>query len=87
MIRTKQRDFIRQKCHVCHCEDKFNFHVSDELWRQVVPQPLWHNVVCLQCFDELARKKNIDYSDSIGTLYFAGKQATFKFQAVSSQSA
>jgi len=82
-----QRDFKRQKCGVCKCEDKFNFHVSDELWRQVVGQAYWNKVVCLQCFDEFARKKQIDYSDSIETLYFAGNQATFKFQTISSQSA
>lgn len=82
-----RRDFKRQKCSACKCEDKFNFHVYDELWQQVVPRAYWNKVVCLQCFDEFARKKNIDYSDSIETLYFAGNQASFTFQTVSSHSA
>ena len=87
MSPINQSDFKRQKCCVCKCEDKFNFSVSDELWRQVVPREFGDKVVCLQCFDELAKKRNIDYSDSIETLYFAGNQASFKFQTVSSQSA
>ena len=81
------RDFKRQKCGVCKCQDKFNFHVPDKLWRQVVPKEYWSKVVCLQCFDEFARTKEINYAQSIETLYFAGNQATFKFQTVSSQSA
>jgi len=41
----------------------------------------------LPCFDEFAREKNVDYSESIEALYFAGNQASFKFQTVSAQSA
>lgn len=84
---SDRRTFKRQKCSVCDCQDKFNFYVPDEIWREVVPQEYSNKVVCLQCFDEFARKKSVDYSDSIETLYFAGNQATFKFQTVSSQSA
>jgi hypothetical protein len=79
--------FKRPRCRVCKREDKFNFYVPDELWRRVVPDRYQHRVVCLPCFDEFARKQNVDYSDSIETLYFAGDKATFKFQTVSAQSA
>jgi hypothetical protein len=87
---TKNKDqsiFRRQSCSVCKCDDKFNFDVPDAIWREVVPAEFRNTVVCLQCFDELARNRNIDYSDSIETLYFAGKQASFKFQTVAAQSA
>src|SRR5512144_2474496 len=47
----------RQRCHVCRCEDKFNFNVSDKLWREIVPLEFQNKVVCLPCFDELAREK------------------------------
>jgi len=77
----------RQTCKVCKCQDKFNFHVSDEIWKKAVPLELQNKVVCLPCFDELARKQNVDYSDSLEVLYFAGDQATFKFQTVSAQPA
>lgn len=78
--------FKRQRCHVCRCEDKFNFNVSDQLWREIVPLQFQNKVVCLPCFDELARQKNKDYADCIEVLYFAGRQASFKFQAVQTQS-
>ncbi len=77
----------RQKCSVCKCVDKFNFYVPDELWKDVVPHQHQNKVVCLPCFDEFAREKNVDYSESIEVLYFAGNQASFKFQTISAQSA
>jgi len=77
--------FKRQRCSACKCQDKFNFYVPDELWREIVPSQYLNKVVCLQCFDEFARKKNIDYSHSIDTLYFAGSQATFKFHTLAAQ--
>jgi hypothetical protein len=78
--------FKRQICRVCNCQDKFNFYVPDEVWREVVPSEYQNKVVCLPCFDDFARKQNVDYSDSIEVLYFAGRQASFKFQTVSAQS-
>jgi hypothetical protein len=81
------RSFKRQVCRVCNCEDKFNFHVPDEVWREIVPFEYQNKVVCLPCFDDFARRQNVDYSDSIEALYFAGRQASFKFQTVSAQSA
>ncbi|HEY1234733.1 MAG TPA: hypothetical protein VGH22_15245 [Candidatus Binatia bacterium] len=74
--------FKRQRCQVCRCDDKFNFTVSDKLWREIVPPDFQNKVVCLPCFDELARQKKKDYADSIEVLYFAGSQASFKFQTV-----
>jgi hypothetical protein len=71
---------------MCGCEDKFNFAVPDDVWQRVVPTEYQNQVVCLKCFDECARERNIDYSNSIDTLYFAGEQASFKFQTVASQS-
>ena len=89
-IRRRRTDFSglkRQRCRVCSCEDKFNFHVPDELWREIVPEAYRNTVVCLPCFDEFARKKDVDYSGAIEVLYFAGTQASFKFQTVAARSA
>lgn len=75
----------RQTCKVCKCPDKFDFNVPDELWKRVVPMEYQWGVVCLDCFDRFASEKEIDYSDSIEVLYFAGDKATFKFQTVLAQ--
>jgi hypothetical protein len=84
--RNNLTGFKRQTCAVCKCKDKFNFHVPDNVWGRIVPAEYQNKVVCLSCFDEFARKAGIDYSDSLEVLYFAGNQATFKFQTVSAQS-
>jgi hypothetical protein len=62
--------------------DKFDFNVPDELWKKIVPIEYRNQVVCLECFDEFAFEKSVDYSGSIEILYFAGNQATFKFQTL-----
>ena len=79
--------FKRQRCRVCKCRDKFNFYVPDRVWREIVPREYLDTVVCLPCFDELAQERNVDYSEEIEVLYFAGSQASFKFQTISSHGA
>ena len=77
----------RQTCKACACADKFNFHVPDDVWKRVVPARYQNNVVCLQCFDEFACRKGVEYAASLRVLYFVGDQATFKFETVSAQNA
>lgn len=75
----------RQTCKACGCPDKFNFHVPDDLWRRVVPARYQNSVVCLDCFDDFALAKHVDYADAIELLYFAGDRAVFTFQTVSAR--
>lgn len=79
------KGLTRQTCKVCGCEDKFDFHVPDDVWKNAVPVQYQNDAVCLSCFDEFARKKQIDYSDALKDLYFAGDRAMFKFQTVSAR--
>jgi hypothetical protein len=76
----------RQTCKICECSDKFDFHVSDDLWEKVVPLRYQKSVVCLDCFDDLAFDKKVDYAESIDVLHFAGDRAVFKFRKESAQS-
>jgi hypothetical protein len=73
----------RQTCKVCRRVDEFDFHVSDEVWRSVVPVRFRNQVVCLACFDRFASWKSVDYSPHLRVLYFAGDQARLKFKLVS----
>jgi len=77
----------RPICKACRRSDKFDFNVPDELWRKVVPAEHHNHFICLDCFDEFAFRKSINYCDSIGALYFAGSQAMFRFQRVSGRNA
>jgi hypothetical protein len=80
-----RRNFRRQSCALCVCEDKFDFHVPDDIWWNVVPAEYRQRVLCLSCFDQFACQKGIDYANSIETLYFAGEQAKLKFESVSAK--
>jgi hypothetical protein len=75
----------RQKCKVCGCSDKFDFHVVDAVWRKVVPTRYRNKVVCLACFDEFACRRRVDYAEHLEALYFAGDRAMFKFHPVAAE--
>lgn len=70
---------LRQTCRLCGRPDKFNFHVSDAVWRAAVPLPYVNGVVCLFCFDALAEMRGVDYAHSLKELWFAGDQAALCF--------
>lgn len=71
---------MRQRCKVCGNADKFNYHVPDELWQIIVPAKYQNRVICLACFDEFAEKKKVDYTTSIGVIYFAGNDNSIKLR-------
>ena len=72
----------RQTCKVCQREDYFDFHVPDEIWGVIVPEPFRHFAVCLSCFDRFAAKRNVDYAPWLDLLYFSGDQSSFQFKVV-----
>ena len=82
-VHRRARREMRQRCKVCGCRDKFDFHVPDFVWANVVPQRYRNRVVCLACFDDFAKRKGVDYSTSLRTLYFAGDKALFEFAVIS----
>jgi len=79
------KGFRRQRCRVCECEEKYNFHVSDEIWEKVVPKQFQTRVVCLSCFDNFARQRDVDYSHSINDFSFVGDKAAVEFEPKSAQ--
>ena len=66
-------------CKVCHRPEKFDFYVPDEVWVSVVPIEYQGKVVCLCCFDDFAKDKDINYSRALQDLCFVGQKATFRF--------
>ena len=84
--KLKIKSEMGQTCKACGRRDKFNFHVPDYIWRQVVPPGLVNLVICLDCFDEFADEAGIDYAPLISELYFVGNRAIVKYRAVASAS-
>lgn len=72
-----------QTCKACGNRDKFDFDVSDEIWRAVVPIHLQNRVVCLSCFDDFAQLRSINYAAHVSALSFAGDGAALVFRPVS----
>ena len=72
-----------QTCKACGNRDKFDFHVSHEVWETVVPEHLRNRVVCLSCFDDFAQVRGIDYAAHVSALYFAGDGAALEFRVAS----
>lgn len=77
------RNFKRQQCAICRCQEKFNFQVPDNLWERVVPEEHRARVICLSCFDNFAQAKNIPYSQNITDLLFVGDKAAVAFETKS----
>ena len=71
-----------QTCKVCGQRDKFDFTVPAKVWRRVVGPEFWNRVVCLPCFDGLAKERGVDYSTHLRVLYFAGDKAVFEFKVL-----
>jgi hypothetical protein len=70
----------RQTCKACGLPDKLCFHLPDEIWCSIVPQKLQNRVVCLGCFDDFARSKDVNYATSLRVIYFAGDKAVFRLE-------
>ncbi len=70
-----------QRCKVCEKRDKFDFHVADEVWAQVVPEPYRNRVVCLGCFDAFASQKGVRFAGAmLNGMTFAGDAAHLALQ-------
>jgi hypothetical protein len=70
---------MQQTCKACGAPDKFDFTVSNDVWRAVVPSPYRNGVVCLYCFDEFAVERGVDYATAVTELWFAGCKAVLAF--------
>jgi len=80
----QKRQPSQQTCRSCRCVDKFDFHVPDLVWKQVVPKNLQTRVVCLECFDKFAAEKQVPYTHFLHTVYFAGEKAQMELKVVDS---
>ncbi len=78
--RFAKRAGQRQTCKSCGLPSEVCFHVPDDVWAAVVPHPLLNFVVCLTCFDMMAKKSGISYANKIcREAYFVGERGAFTF--------
>lgn len=69
-------------CAICGKKNiKFDYNVTDNLWNQVVPKNIRRKVICLECFDKLAKEKGIKLSEGIQSIQFTGLNEIIEFVA------
>lgn len=55
----------RMKCQYCHKRHATHFHVPEEMWLAVIPEPQCYGEVCLDCFIAEADEKLIRWCEAI----------------------
>lgn len=69
-------DGLTQPCEICGKRPAFDYRVSDEFWRFVVPNIFRRGVVCLPCLDGMAAAQGLDVSAHLEQVQFCGKRKT-----------
>ena len=63
-------------CSRCGQHSKFDYHVDDEFWRNVVPLDEQTGVVCLPCLDLLAEGLGFEVGQHLRQVQFTGHSST-----------
>lgn len=69
-------DGLSLLCGICNCAPRFDYKISDDVWKKVAPPEHRLGVICLPCFDELATQKQIDVSPHLKEVQFTGAGKT-----------
>ena len=72
-------DGLSLPCAICNQKVYFDYNVTDELWKNVVPKKISRDVVCLPCFDKMANEKKIDIGGGFNFVQFTGTNITIEF--------
>ena len=70
------------KCSICSIRVVFDYKVGDEVWDEVVEEKYRRDVVCLSCFDKLAKKKGVNLGDCLEIVYYTGEDKTIELMPV-----
>ena len=65
-------DGLSLPCVLCDRVPRFDYRVEDEFWRDVVPDPLRQEVMCLPCLDRTAEVRDMDVSEALIEVQFTG---------------
>ncbi len=69
-------------CGMCGQDPSFDYLVADDAWEVVVPEELRLGVVCLACFDHLARDHGVHTSDVLKDVQFTGVGETIVLRPI-----
>lgn len=69
-------------CSICNQKPHFDYTVSDDFWKSIVPEDLQLGVICLPCLDKLAEDKNESISFQLKKIQYTGINKTIVFEPV-----
>lgn len=77
-------DGLAMRCPFCGRVPVIDYQVTDEVWREVAPQEHRTDVICIDCFVELARESQIDISRAFEQFQIVTRQGqtVFAYPAV-----
>lgn len=65
-------DGLTVQCYYCGRVPSFDYTVSDECWRRIVPKAARLGVVCLPCLEEVAANKGLEVAAHLERVQFVG---------------
>ncbi len=71
-------DGLTLPCSICKRKVSFDYHVSGDFWKNVVPSKYKLDVVCLPCLDTLASKTGLDVAGHLEFVQFTGIDKTIE---------
>ena len=69
-------DGLTLRCKICNKIPCFDYTVTDDSWRLIVPPKHRLDVICLKCFDVLANRAGIKVGDVLSVVQFTGHKET-----------
>lgn len=63
-------------CQRCGQRPDFDFQITDEAWRAMVPAQMSAGVICLPCLDVMAKGAGLDVCEHLREVQFAGGRST-----------
>jgi len=73
----KKANWDGEHCQKCYRPYRMSYDIDDRIWNSVVL--VTYNLLCIDCFDEMAKQKNIKYKAKIywagfGEIYFPNEE-------------
>lgn len=65
-------DGLTLECYYCGRVPSFDYTVSDECWRSIVPEEARTGVVCLPCLESQASAKGLEVAPHLESVQFVG---------------
>lgn len=69
-------DGLVSACQGCGEVPNFDYHITDDKWRELVPGIERLGVICLPCLDRISAAKGIDFADALEDVQFTGTGQT-----------